>query len=212
MFGNGNHLINSGSIVTDGAASPEDGVGLLTAAGVLVSGDDAVVQNTRTGSIESKNAASPAVELNVVEQSGMPAADTSSTLENFGFIKAPAVAVLGGTGQETVVNHGQIVGDVVLGDGADTFVADKGGTLAGNLFLGGGDDLVRVENGSGTTHIADFASGDVIDVSSFFSSFADLTAHSHQSGNDVVINLDHNDQVVLAGVQLNALNAGDFIV
>ena len=216
MFGNDNHLTNSGSILTNGAAADEGGAGLLTAAGVLVSGDDALLLNTRTGSIESKSAASAAVELNVVEQSGMPAADTSSTLDNSGFIKAPAVAVLGGAGQETVVNHGYIVGDVVLGDGADTFVFGKGGTLAGNLFLGGGDDLVRIEKGSGTAYIADFvagaASNDVIDVANFFSSFADLTAHSHQSGNDVVINLDHHDQLILAGVHLNALNAGDFIV
>jgi hypothetical protein len=49
------------------------------------------------------------------------------------------------------------------------------------------------------------------DVSAFLSSFGDLEAHSQQSGNDVVITLDHNDHLVLAGVQLSALNAGDFL-
>jgi len=110
-----------------------------------------------------------------------------------------------------VINHGTIVGDVVLGDGADIFVFGKGGTLAGNLFLGGGHNFIRIENGSGTSQIADFGAGDVIDVSTFFSSFGDLEAHSQQSGNDVVITLDHNDHLVLAGVQLSALNAGDFL-
>jgi len=41
----------------------------------------------------------------------------------------------------------RIVGDVVLGDGVHTFVFGNGGTLSGNLFLGGGNDLVLIENG-----------------------------------------------------------------
>jgi hypothetical protein len=216
LVGDGHHLINSGRITTDGGAVNEVPLGPFRAAGVVVSGNGTLLENTHSGVIESNNAGSAAVELNIVERNGLSVADTSSTLDNSGFIKAPAVAVLGGAGQETVVNHGHIVGDVVLGDGTDTFVFGKGGTLAGNLFLGGGDDLVRIEKGSGTAYIADFvagaASNDVIDVANFFSSFADLTAHSHQSGNDVVINLDHHDQLILAGVHLNALNAGDFIV
>src|SRR5262249_39331487 len=161
------------------------------AAGVVVSGDAALVENARGGVIESLNADSAAVELNVLERDGLSNAATSSTLENFGLIEGAAVAVLGGAGAETVINHGRIVGDVDLGAGADTFIFGKGGTVVGDVFLGGGDDLVIIEDGSGTTHIADFAagaaSGDVIDASEFFSSFGALMAHSHQSGNDVVI-------------------------
>jgi hypothetical protein len=186
----------------------------MRAAGVVVTGDDALVENT--GTIESKNAASAAVELNLLERDGVTLADTSSTLDNHGLIKGAGAAVLGGAGQETVINHGRIVGDVMLGDGADSFVFGKGGTVAGDVFLGGGSDLVRIENGSGTSHIADFAAGaaggDVIDVSAFFSSFHEVQTHSRQLGHDVVITLDHNDQLVLANVHLNALNAGDFLV
>ena len=58
-----------------------------------------------------------------------------------------------------MINHGQIVGDVVLGDGDDKFVFGEGGVLTGNLTLGSGDDVVRIENGSGTTRIADFVAG-----------------------------------------------------
>jgi len=136
-------------------------------------------------------------------------------LENFGRIDG-AVAVLGGDGQETVINHGRIVGDVDLGGGDDTFVFAKGGSVAGDVFLGDDDDLVVVENGSGTTVIADFeteaTSGDQIDVSEFFSSFSQVTAHSHQQGNDVVINLDKNDTLVLLNVHLSDLTNGDFIL
>jgi hypothetical protein len=98
---------------------------------------------------------------------------------------------------------------------ADTFVFGIGGTLAGDLFLGGGDDLVVVENGSGRAEIADFAvgavGGDVIDVSAFFSSFGELKAHTSQGGSDVVIALDCNDQLVLANTDVGALSTGDFL-
>jgi hypothetical protein len=216
MIGNGHHLTNSGRITSDGGAFIGEPFGELRAAAVLVSGDDALVENTRTGVIKSEDASSAAVELNVVERDGLPAADMSARLENFGLIQGADVAVLGGAGRETVDNHGRIVGDVRLGDGADAFVFANGGTLAGDLFLGGGDDFVRIENGAGTSHIADFAAGaaggDVIDLSAFFSSFGALKAHSQQQGADVVITLAHNDKVVLENVQLGVLSADDFLL
>jgi hypothetical protein len=211
LIGNHHHLTNSGQITTDGGSFPDSPLGPIRAAGVIVSGNDALLENTRTGVIESKNAQSAAVELNVMERPGLTDANTSSNLENFGLIKGAAVAVLGGAGQETVVNHGRIVGDVSLGDGNDTFVFGKGGNVAGDVFLGGGNNLFVVENGSGTSHIGDFTAADMIDVSAFFSSFSQLTAHSQQQGNNVVVALDHNDTLVLEHVQLSGLNSHEFI-
>ena len=215
MVGDGHHLINSGRITTDGGAFDSEAHGVLHAAGVLVSGDEALVENARTGKIESQNADSAAVELNVLERDGLSNAATSSTLENFGLIEGD-VAILGGVGEETVINHGRIVGDVDLGGGADTFIAGKGGSVAGDVSLGGGDDVVVVQNGSGTTEIADFAAGvlngDVINVSAFFSDFDDLLDQSSQQGADVVIALDHNDTLVLSNLQLSVLTAGDFLL
>ncbi|MDA9505483.1 hypothetical protein XI09_12540 [Bradyrhizobium sp. CCBAU 11386] len=215
LGGNGSHLVNSGDIAANGGGFASPVLGNVSAAGVLVSGDDAVVVNTLQGTIKSGNAGSAAVELNVVVRSGLSNADTSSRLDNAGLIKGAGIAVLGGDGQETVVNHGRIVGDVVLGDGADTFVFGMHGTLAGKLFLGGGDDLVRVEQDAGSMRIADFAagsaSGDVIDVSAYFSSFGQVTAHSHQAGSDVVIDLGH-DRLVLEHVQLATLDDADFLL
>jgi hypothetical protein len=215
MIGDGHHLTNSGRITTDGGAFFGDPVGELRAAGVVVSGDDALVENARTGVIESLNADSAAVELNVLDRDGLSNADTSSTLENFGRIEG-TVAVLGGAGEETVINHGCIVGDVNLGTGDDTFVFAKGGALNGDLILGGGDDVVVIENGSGTSTIADFAGagvadGDRIDVSVFFSTINELKAESVQSGTDVVVALDQNDTLVIENVQLSTLNSSDFI-
>ena len=146
----------------------------------------------------------------MLERPGLPAADMVATLENFGLVEG-AVAVLGGAGQETVVNHGRIVGVVDLGDGTDIFVFGAGGELSGNLLLGGGDDRVVIEDGSGTSHIADFAHGDRIDISAFFASFDDLLAHSTEQGSDLVVTLDHNDLLVLANWQISGLQSGDFL-
>ena len=212
VVGDGHHITNSGRIATDGGLFDRGPLGLVSAAGIIVSGDDALVENTKSGVIRSEDADSAAIELNVQEFAGAPAAGLSALVENDGLIRGASIAILGGAGEETVINHGRIVGDVVLGDGADSFVFGKGGTLAGDLLLGNGDDLVLVENGAGRIVIADFsaAGGDVVDVSAFFSSFEDLAAHSKQRNGDVVIALDHNDSVTLANVQLAALNAGDF--
>jgi hypothetical protein len=214
MIGDGHHLINSGRITTDGGVFDSATVGPFRAAGVVVVGDDALVENTRSGIIRSNDAASAAVELNVVEREGLPAANTASRLENFGLISAPDIAVLGGAGHESVVNHGRIVGDVALGAGDDTFVFGKGGSVSGDVALGSGNDLVLVEDGSGLSRIADFAagdaSGDMIDVSAFFSNFNQLTAHAHQRGANVVIDLDRNDTLVLENVSLANLKVGDF--
>jgi hypothetical protein len=211
MNGNGHHLVNSGRVTADGGEFDGDLVGLFRAAGVVVTGDDALVENTRSGAIISRNGDSAAVELNVIEQDGLPTEDMSALLENRGLIKGADIAVLGGNGEEMVVNHGRIVGDVVLGDGADTFVSGKGGSLAGDLLLGEGDDIVFIENGSGTTRIADFdANGDVVDVSAFFGDFDEAMSHATQKGGDAVIALDRNDCLVLQNTQVSALDAGDF--
>ncbi|NJM91344.1 MAG: hypothetical protein HC861_00480 [Rhodospirillaceae bacterium] len=214
MNGDGHHLVNSGRIVADGGAFDSDLLGLFRAAGVVVTGDEALVENLRHGVIISNNAESAAVELNVIEQDGAMTEDMSALLENRGLIKGAGIAVLGGAGEETVINHGRIVGDVDLGDGDDTYACGKGSALVGDLVLGGGDDLVLVADGSGTLRIADFEAGagggDIIDVSAFFSDFGDVLSHASQKGGNTVIALDGNDRLVLENTLLSVLDAGDF--
>jgi hypothetical protein len=209
----GGEVTNSGSIETLGGVSSS-----VAATGVEAFGLDVLVHNTHTASIETRDPASPAIALNVHDiaadsfRPGVIAADTHARLENEGTIIAAQTAVLAGAGDETVVNHGRIVGNVDLGAGDDTFVFAKGGSLVGELFLGSGDNFIRIEKGGGTARIADLSVGDVIDVSAFFSSFKDLQGNSAQHGNDVVINLGHQDQLVLEHVQLNTLNPDFFVV
>ena len=215
MVGDGHHLINSGRITSDGGAVDSDAVGVFRAAGVVVVGDQGLVENARLGAIRSNDGASAGVDLNVVERDGLPAADMSAQLENAGLVSAPDVAVLGGAGQETVINRGRIIGDVSLGGGDDTFVFGRGGSVRGEVRLGTGEDVVRVENGSGLSRVADFAAGDAndaIDVSGFFSSFDDVLENARQRGQDVIIKLDRNDTLVLKDVDLSTLTQSDFIV
>jgi len=212
MVGDGHQLINHGRIVTDGGEVLDGPFGSFRAAGVVVSGSDTLVSNASSGIIASNDAASAAVELNLLERDGFDVESATSRFENDGLVKGD---VLGGAGQETVVNHGRIQGDVVLGDGANTFVFATGGRLSGNLFLGNGADLVVVESGAGNVRIADFAAGasgaDVIDVSALFSSFGALATKSAQLGADVVITLDTEDSLVLLNTTLGALSAADFV-
>jgi hypothetical protein len=211
MAGDGHTLVNSGRLTSNGGELDSDTVGKFRAAGVVVTGNDALVQNT--GTIASRNSASAAVELNIVEREGLPAIETSSQLENSGHITAPDVAVLGGAGQETVINRGTIIGDVSLGDGSDAYTFGRCGVVRGDVALGSGDDLVRVENDSGRSQVADFTVGDdVADVSAFYSSFDQVRANARQRGSDVVIRLDANDTLVLKNVDLNDLTAIDFVV
>jgi hypothetical protein len=213
IFGDSNHLTNSGQITTNGGAA-DGGVAVLHAAGVLVSGDNTLVENLQSGVIESTNAVSAAVELDALKQNGLNNAKTSATLENHGLVEGASVAILGGDGAETLINYGQITGDVILGGGTDRFVFGSGGRLTGMLFLGGGNDQVTIQKDSGSMTIADFAAGpapkDIIDISAFYSNFTDLKAHSYQLGNDVVVGLGNKDQLVLAQVKLSALDGGDF--
>lgn len=209
LIGNGHELTNSGKVTANGGIGDSDLLGLARASGVLVSGNGVSIENERIGTITSNHAGSAAIELNVIARDGVDNAQLSSLVENWGVIEGLDVAINGGDGHETIINHGSIVGEIVLGAGDDTFVFGKGGDLTGHLFLGEGNDLVRIEDGSGTSRIDDFTTTfDTINVSAFFSNFDDLVAHSEQNGGDTIISLDHNDQLVLVGV--TALHSGDF--
>jgi hypothetical protein len=94
-------------------------------------------------------------------------------------------------------------------------VAGKGGSLAGNLILGDGDDLIVFEKGGGKLSVTDFHSGagsdDQIDVSGLgIHSLAELMSHTTQSGADTVLKFGGKDQIVLHDVSIGSLSADDF--
>jgi hypothetical protein len=209
LVGDGHEFNNSGTVTANGGTATNEQLGSVRAAGVLVSGNNVSIDNEGSGSIISNHAGSAAIELNVIDRDGVVNAQLSSLVDNFGLIEGVDVAISGGAGQETVVNHGQIIGNVMLGAGDDTFVFGKGGQVVGDVYLGAGNDHVVVERGSGVSHIADLSAHDTVDVSAFFSNFNQLANHIAQNGNDVVVSLDHNDTLVFEHTQLATLQLRD---
>lgn len=91
-------------------------------------------------SIKINNAGSISVAISV---------DLDDLMEDLGggLVGLMTAAILGGAGDETVVNTGKIVGHVVLSEGDDTFTM-KAGSLKGDVFLGGGDDTFAFTGGA----------------------------------------------------------------
>ncbi len=207
-------VVNSGRIETWGGVANYGPMGLTAASGIIATGDGVSITNSRTGWIETHDAASPAVQLNVIDGATPPNAGTS-TFENQGTVRARAVAIAGGDGPEVVRNYGSIQGNVDLGAGQDIYVAGQGGRLNGVLTLGDGNDLLVVERASGLTRVGDFqavgAAHDVIDVHPFFHDLASLDAAAVQTTGGVLITLDAHDSVFLAGDSLSSLHSYDFI-
>ena len=136
-------------------------------------------------------------------------------LTNYGAIRGAGFAVLGSPANETVVNHGELVGDVDLQAGDDLYVAGRGGELQGVLTLGEGDDTLRLEQAFGGLTVADFVAGpgseDVIDLSALGThSLAQLLGHASQVGGDVVISFG-GSQLALLETSLGSLSADDFL-
>lgn len=103
-------------------------------------------------------------------------------------------------------------GSAIIGNG---FANTLKGTPGDDTFIGGGksDTFVFAPN-FGNDTIKDFkASGpshDVVQFSkSMFDNFADVLSHATQSGQDVVISLDH-DTLTLKNTKISALDKSDF--
>ena len=68
----------------------------------------------------------------------------ATRVENLGTIRG-ANAVIMGTGDDTLINTGSLIGDVTLGDGNDQFNG-IGGFVSGTVFGGIGNDTFRISD------------------------------------------------------------------
>ena len=100
-----------------------------------------------TAPLQSLNAA--AVDTSAVEASG------TVNLFNTGGIQGRSGACNGGAGTDTLVNSGQMIGDVFLGQGDDSFDG-RGGRIDGQWFGDVGNDRY---NGRGATLISGSVGG-----------------------------------------------------
>ncbi|WP_447763016.1 calcium-binding protein [Sphingopyxis panaciterrae] len=100
----------------------------------------------------------------------------------------------------------------LLGGAGNDILNGKGGNDV--LFGEAGGDFFAFQRGTGGDVIGDFLSGtDKINVSAFgFASFEALQASFSQAGTDGAIVLGNGDFIVLQGVTMSLLTAGDFIL
>jgi Ca2+-binding RTX toxin-like protein len=106
---------------------------------------------------------------------------------------------------------GNAIGNYLLGGAGNDVLNGKGGNDV--LFGEAGTDIFVFERGTGGDVIGDFAAGaDRIDLSAFgFITFAQVQGTLGQNGGDSFLNLGGGDFVVLNGVALSSLGAGDFL-
>ena len=131
-----------------------------------------------------------------------------------------ADTITGSSGADTL-NGGDGKDALAGGAGDDELDGGRGrDTLAGgagdDLLTGGaGNDTFVVRAGEGNDTIADMAlgvrGGDVIDFAGVFAGFAEVMAAAGQVGADVVIAIDTDTHLTLAGQTLDRLHANDFL-
>ncbi|CAN7258355.1 Ig-like domain-containing protein [Phenylobacterium sp. LjRoot225] len=99
---------------------------------------------------------------------------------------------------------------LVGGTGADQMWGDAA-TVAATATTGA--DLFVFSPSGGHDQIMDFEAGkDRIELDGFgFSDFADLSSHFQATSNGVLISLDANNDVLVRGVTVDQLSAGDFV-
>jgi hypothetical protein len=118
------------------------------------------------------------------------------------------------TGNDTV--NGTPGDDNIFADLGDDIINSSAGQ--DRVSGGNGADTFRFLNVAGQTVVTDFVSfeGDQLDVSAFaFAGFQSLQATflaTGHGGYDTLIELDADTSVLLPGVQVNDLTAGDFIL
>src|SRR5262245_4004472 len=115
--------------------------------------------------------------------------------------------IAGGNGGETLDGAG---GDDFLfgGNGRDRLI---GGVGNDRLTGGHGHDTFVFGPGFGHDVVTDFSHADTIEFEDgTFDNFKEVLSAAHQVGSDVLITLDADNSILLAGVDIRSLHASDF--
>jgi Ca2+-binding RTX toxin-like protein len=162
-----------------------------TGSGPVVTGIEAVDASLSNQPVNVRGAALNGFG-NVLFTSGLNDTVTGSSLADI---------ILGGGGDDVIDG----------GDGDDTLIADQGSdTLTGGA---GADDFFHPGAGS-TMRVADFAHGSdhVVLLASSGLTAEQALAQTVQQGADAVLSLVGGGTIILAGVNIAALSAGDFAI
>jgi hypothetical protein len=183
IYGTGTQAENDGKIFSDGT-----GVDLINC-------DGSVFTNGDHGKIRSSGGTGVSFST-----------DSKVTVKfiNDGVLTSKFDAVSGSDGNDKVVNHGKLVGDVNLGGGNDMFDIRKG-VLDGSFVAGDGNDVIKGFTAGGDNHVIDLSfHHDIAD-------FDDLMAnHVTESNGKTVISYDGGN-INLLGVDVSDLHEANFI-
>lgn len=147
VFDGATRIENFGVLTSDdrGVSLNGDGVnvvnaGMITCSGMAVSanGSGDVIDNSGTISTTYSGESWGAIHF-------YTSADDTGLVRNTGEITSGNFAVMGGSGNETVINQGLIRGNIDLGYGSDVYDG-IGGEITGTVTGGGGGDTYRVDD------------------------------------------------------------------
>jgi len=152
-------------IVTDTEVAPYsaditiDGFVFATGAGIwfrenggsVTVTEDAVVRSGSQYGIVSFVNSTVSIDIvnagKVLGNSGISLGGADDSIDNSGTIRSfSGAAIYTVDGNDTVTNSGKIIGDVLLGNDDDTFIAKTGGTVNGTVNGGAGDDTYKIIN------------------------------------------------------------------
>ncbi|MGK6321499.1 autotransporter domain-containing protein [Sphingomonas sp. DT-51] len=151
-------LIASSTASSDDASDPAASTYAILAEGA--DGSVATITNNSAGSINATGLAPVAIaadgiKLNVSNAGLIQAALTDTS-------DSRPIAILASDADNTIVNKGKIVGDIVLGAGNDTIT--NSGTIDGDVILGDGDNLFTAAGGLVTGGVYGGAGHNVVSV------------------------------------------------
>jgi hypothetical protein len=137
---------------------------------------------------------------------------TTAYVETLRTIDAAATTAINLTGNDhTTTIQGNAGANVLTGGAGNETISGFGGN--DTLFGGGGNDIFVFASGTGQDTVGDFVSGsDKLDLSAFFSSFAQVQAAAHDVGGNAVLDLGGGNNVTLSGFLTAQLQSGDVIV
>jgi len=146
----GGYIVNAGTISANNSAVSADGIAI----------GGGRIQNLSSGVITAQNALGTGKAYGVlVDDSNEGRAFASMSIENAGLIEGTGTSGVGirfnSTYANTIVNSGVIRGEsgvaVMLGDGGDTLTVQNGAQIVGGIVGGAGADSFVVDVGAGNT-------------------------------------------------------------
>jgi Ca2+-binding RTX toxin-like protein len=143
LAGSHSEVVNSGKVTAvDFGIKLDDAVGFVKNTGIITSGDTGISLVGRGGEVENYGLITADKGIQQVADAGQ-----ITSIFNSGTVTGQSFSVAGSIANDTVVNWGELNGDVFLYGGKD-FFRSAGGSVEGDIFGGRGRDTFDFGNGT----------------------------------------------------------------